>query len=167
MPTSYWQNLSRIVGLVVALRPTSVLDVGVGYGKYGHLLREYLDDYRRTVRIDGIDAHPYMESVRCHCYDQLYTSEFLATELGRYDLVLMIDVLEHFDRAGGLASLHKATSIGTAVLISTPHDPRPQPAVNGNPYERHRSRWTDADFADFDWRPHSTPESLLGLLAAT
>jgi SAM-dependent methyltransferase len=149
----------------MARAPTSVLDVGVGYGKYGHLLREYLDDYRWEVRIDGVDAHPYMQRVGCGCYDQLFHGDFLTIDLPHYDLVLMIDVLEHFDRDDGFASLRKAATVGTEVLISTPHRPRPQAAVNGNPYERHRSRWTAADFAGYTWGPASTRQSLIGILS--
>jgi 2-polyprenyl-3-methyl-5-hydroxy-6-metoxy-1,4-benzoquinol methylase len=95
----------------------------------------------------------------------VYDGDFLSVQLPRYDLVLMIDVLEHFDRDDGFASLRKATSVGAEVLISTPRRPRPQGAVKGNPFERHRSRWTAADFAGYAWRPSSTHHSLIGILS--
>ena len=64
MPTSHWNQINEIIGLVMTVRPKSVLDVGVGFGKYGVLLREYLelwdgreqyDDW--VCRIDGVEAY--------------------------------------------------------------------------------------------------------------
>jgi hypothetical protein len=67
MPTSNPQNISRILEMVIALRPCPVLDVGVGTGKMGSLLWEYLDlvvwgDDKlwpppRRSRIDGIEGY--------------------------------------------------------------------------------------------------------------
>ena len=49
--------------IINALQPRSILDVGCGFGKYGMLLREYLDVWherydkeRWQVRIVGIEA---------------------------------------------------------------------------------------------------------------
>ena len=66
MPTSVPYCVPVIASIARQLRPKSVLDVGVGFGKYGYLFREYLDvwdmhsvrDYERrrwTTRIEGIE----------------------------------------------------------------------------------------------------------------
>ena len=63
MPTSHFYQLNEIVELVTLTNPKSVLDIGIGFGKYGFLLREYLElrdgrnkynDWKR--RIDGIEV---------------------------------------------------------------------------------------------------------------
>ena len=63
MPTSYFEAIPDLIAAVKAESPESVLDVGIGFGKYGLLLREVLDvaalRYRREdwhVRIDGVEA---------------------------------------------------------------------------------------------------------------
>ena len=43
MPTSYPHQINEIVRLVLAVNPASLLDIGVGFGKYGFLAREYLE----------------------------------------------------------------------------------------------------------------------------
>ena len=69
MPTSQLNQLPQIIELILFTNPEKMLDVGVGFGKYGFLSREYLelwDDKRRysnwtnrynwTKRIDGIEV---------------------------------------------------------------------------------------------------------------
>src|SRR5271163_3876407 len=43
MPTSQKDQIPHIISVVQQVRPASVLDLGLGFGKYGFLLREYLD----------------------------------------------------------------------------------------------------------------------------
>jgi hypothetical protein len=43
MPTSHPSQLNEILEVVLKTRPRSVIDVGVGFGKYGVLCREYLE----------------------------------------------------------------------------------------------------------------------------
>lgn len=57
MPTSNLELAPRIVRLVETADPhRSILDVGPGYGKYGILLREYLN--RKPERLDAIEVEP-------------------------------------------------------------------------------------------------------------
>lgn len=42
MPTSWYQAVSVILDKVIEERPESILDIGVGFGKYGVMLREAL-----------------------------------------------------------------------------------------------------------------------------
>lgn len=61
MPTSHSNQLNEIVQIAELLSPTSVMDVGVGNGKYGFLLREYLGSNRNIAKkdfvIDGIEGY--------------------------------------------------------------------------------------------------------------
>jgi hypothetical protein len=162
MPSSFPDALGVVVSFVQALRPASVLDVGIGFGKYGVLFREYLDvaarppdepwdPAARRVRIDGIEAWPpYVTALQRAVYDTVYTGEagsLLAT-LPVYDLVFAADVLEHFDRPAGEAFLALALARARlGVLVVTPALEITQAAVFGNPWEVHRSVWRVADFA--------------------
>ena len=109
MPTSHLHQINEIVELIVLTNPQTVLDVGVGFGKYGALAREYLElrdgrnqyhDWQR--RIDGIEVFPdYLTPLHDYIYDTVHVGN--ATEIMpalnlRYDLVLLIDVLEHFTK---------------------------------------------------------------------
>lgn len=54
MPTSYPEAISSILELVRREEPRSILDLGVGFGKYGMLCREMLDiPYERYSREHG------------------------------------------------------------------------------------------------------------------
>jgi predicted O-methyltransferase YrrM len=62
MPTSHPHQLNEIVNLTTLLKPKKVMEIGVGFGKYGLLLREYLEIwgegevYKDWLRkIDGIE----------------------------------------------------------------------------------------------------------------
>lgn len=43
MPMSAYHCLPYVLELLITARPARVLDAGAGFGKYGFLLREYLD----------------------------------------------------------------------------------------------------------------------------
>lgn len=155
MPTSDILNVPAVVMAVTSFRPKSVLDIGCGYGKYGVLLREYTDvagrRYERTawqVRIEGIDGfadyrNPVWEAV----YDRVHVGEAAALlpTLGAYDVALIADVIEHFEKPAAVDLVTKALAAAPAVVISTPHDFYPQGAEFGNELERHRCLWTAAD----------------------
>ncbi len=151
MPTSQWQQITPIIGMVLDLAPTSILDVGMGNGKYGFLCREYLDlakvdanavyGQRKTV-IHGIEAfEPYISTVQRDVYDRIFIGdarEIIPSLSEDYDLVLMIDVLEHFDLDDAVMLVRNIQRIGKHMIISVPAVRWPQDAMFGNDYERHR-----------------------------
>jgi len=129
----------------------------VGFGKYGFLAREYLDVYpghgeygewRR--RIDGIEAFAkYLTPVHNYIYNNVYVGdavEVLARLQTRYELILLIDVLEHFDTARGQQLLRLCQEKGDNLVISTPIDIGEQGAHFHNTLETHRSQWRPRDF---------------------
>ena len=146
------QNISRILEMVLGVQPQSVLDIGVGTGKMGFLLREYLDVYGgdgrtwpppRRVMIEGIEAYGrYLSDFHRSVYDRILVGDadqVLPTiERGRYDLVMMIDVLEHLEPDKAERVVGEATRVGRRLLCVSPAGLRPQGASYGNPYERHR-----------------------------
>lgn len=146
--------------LILLLKPMSVLDIGAGFGKYGFLCREYLElwdgrqeysDFRR--RIDAVEAFPqYITPIHRFVYDNIYEDDILnvADKISfRYDLVLIIDVLEHFDKATGQSLLQQLLAKHKGVLVSTPKNPSKQLDAFGNEYERHKSRWDKNELRGF------------------
>ena len=170
MPTSHYHQISKIVEIILLLRPRSVLDIGVGYGKYGVLSREFLEFWledkpyeERKIRIDGIEVFPgYISAGHRYYYDEIYIGGALATvpTLGQYDLILIVDVLEHFTEKEGLELLKQCTAKGKHILVSTPFDIGEQGAVFGNEFERHRFQWKKKQLRHFSpvtffWNHHS------------
>lgn len=147
MPTGNLLVAEQHVAIAARIRPTprTVLDVGCGYGKYGVLLREYLDG---LPRVDGIEMwEPYVAPHHLlGIYDNLTVGDALGLSeefLADYDLVNMADVIEHMDKAGALAFLGRCSRW---VLINTPVDW----FHNGDglpPTEDHVSHWTHEDFS--------------------
>src|SRR6266576_1439871 len=135
MPSSRPNIIPTVIHLVRQLRPRSILDVGVGFGKWGHLFREYTDileaehdpaRYQREnwqVRIEGIEGHAaYLTPMHQYRYDRIH--------------------------AGGAAVLMKARA-NKAVIVSTPKSEPAQEELCGNELERHRSLWRAEDFEQF------------------
>ncbi|MBD3158831.1 MAG: hypothetical protein GF309_08600 [Candidatus Lokiarchaeota archaeon] len=162
MPTSHFDQLNEIIELIVLTQPRRLLDIGVGFGKYGFLAREYLEfhgegqtkEYNRWQRrIEGIEIFKdYLTPVHQFIYDEIYIGNAIRIlpQLGDdYDLVLLIDVLEHFDSETGQCLVDECDRHCRNLLISTPKRPAMQGAVFGNPNERHQSQWNKQDFARF------------------
>lgn len=122
MPTGVLLVAERAITLAGGIRPApkTVLDVGPGFGKYGVLLREYLDP--TPGQIDAVEAWtPYIDA---HGLRGIYGDVFPvdATRMGKehldeYDLVMMGDVIEHMEKGDALAFLSNCRGW---VVIATP-----------------------------------------------
>ncbi len=160
MPTSHHKQISKILDLVILNNPKSVLDIGTGFGKYGMLIREYLElwdgrenykDFRRVI--DGIEAYPdYITPVHKFIYDNLYignASSVINNLSTEYDLVLLIDVLEHFEQLEGEIIINKILKRNKVLLISVPKLVEDQDDSFGNPFEIHKSQWSKKNFREY------------------
>jgi SAM-dependent methyltransferase len=158
MPSSQHYHISKIMDIIINLSPMSILDIGAGFGKYGVLCREYLElwdgrhNYSQFLRrIDGVEVFgDYITPLHKFVYNNIYINdimEVLDKIETRYDLVLLIDVLEHFDKHQGENLLHKILRKNGGVLISTPKKPSSQKDAFNNIYETHRSKWTKSDLS--------------------
>src|SRR6185436_19444562 len=102
MPSSRPNTIPTVVHLVRQLQPESILDVGVGFGKWGHLFREYTDiqdserdpaRYQRgnwRVRIDGIEGcAAYLTDMHRFIYNEIHLGDALEIlpRLPPYDLI--------------------------------------------------------------------------------
>jgi len=166
MPSSRPNVIPTVINLIRQFKPKSILDVGVGFGKWGHLFREYTDineaekepgRYQRKnwrVRIDGIEGYAaYLTPMHRYLYNRIYIGNACAliNRLPRYDLVFLGDVIEHLDKAAGKPFLRDAVNrANKAVIVSTPKYETGQSNLCGNELERHRSLWSAKDFARFD-----------------
>ncbi len=178
MPTSQWSQIGVIVDAMMRLQPKSVLDVGVGHGKWGFLAREYLEIFpgrvpygTRTHRVEGIEAHePYLGPVHEQLYDRVHRGEALdvlrTLDDRSFDLVLLIDILEHMPRDVGREVLEHATRVGRVVLVSVPRDFKERDEFLGNRYEQHVSPWSMADLRRAGARTFLVnPASHIGVLS--
>src|SRR5215216_7603641 len=106
MPSSRPNTIPTVIHLLKQLEPQSILDIGVGFGKWGHLFREYTDiqqaeedpqRYQRQnwkVRIDGIEGYAeYLTDMHRYLYNNIYTGDAieLLRGLPTYDLVFLGD----------------------------------------------------------------------------
>ncbi len=87
MPSSQHYHISKIMDLIIALKPKSVLDIGAGYGKYGVLCREYLElwdgrqnYHERLRRIDSVEIfEKYVTPLHKYVYDHIYIGRYINT----------------------------------------------------------------------------------------
>ena len=157
MPSSHWNQIETIIEIARKINPKTILDIGCGFGKFGFLLREYLevwnDRYLREeweLTIDAIEpTKEYIFNLQRMIYNDIYQmtlSEFYSKENNKqYDLILLIDVIEHFTKNDGIAILKQTLEHCDYLLIATPKKYYPQDN-HDNHFEHHKSFWTRKDF---------------------
>jgi len=149
-----------MVDWIVKTKPQSVLDIGVGYGKWGFLSREYTDinahNYDPStwqVRIDGVEAFPeYATPTYSYIYNNIYYGDVreVLPNLPDYDLVIIGDVIEHFPKEDGQRLLAELRKKARYILLSSPTVFFTQELFD-NDYETHHSLWTVDDFKGFEF----------------
>lgn len=177
MPVSQPRILSPIHTIIKNLQPCSIIDIGVGHGKTGVILREYLDimqeRYKREewkTKIYGIEIFPaYRNPLWDYAYDIVLVHDALKglNKLPDVELILALDVWEHFEADYAIKMLRLALRKARYLLISTPKDPLPQSTMLSNSYERHVSRWSPRDFRHIPFRLFTcTPQDWIILLSS-
>jgi 2-polyprenyl-3-methyl-5-hydroxy-6-metoxy-1,4-benzoquinol methylase len=163
MASSFSSQIATIVGLIQMLRPAPrrVLDIGKGFGKYGFLAHEYIgiDSKKRpdpsktlaeqsAIAIDAIESNrDYLWPHVSQIYENVFVGriEELYANLHGYDLILMLDVIEHIDKKVGSDVLTHFLRDGATLVVSTPNVFFNQDLYE-SPDERHVSFWTPSDF---------------------
>jgi hypothetical protein len=147
--------MPKLIEFALAVRPRRIVDLGMGTGKYGFLLREHTDlaygrpkpDWR--LHIAGVEGFadnvgPHQRSV----YDEVEIaeiSEYVDTYSGEpFDLALLIDVIEHFPPDAAQSLVDRIFAMSRYLLISTPTAYFRQDNSD-NPLQLHRSWWPRAD----------------------
>jgi len=158
MPSSTHKTISYVCGRIITLKPQSVLDIGVGFGKYGFLAREYAGGFplptevRVPILVDGIEIYePYIQLIHKLLYDTLYVGDAtkLIKTLGVYDLILCVDMLEHLQKEIGILFLKDVKQHSKVALIVLPTRPSRQVEAYGNEYERHVATWSVDELRGF------------------
>ena len=172
MPSSYPENIPLIIQTIARFKPKSVLDVGLGNGKYGFLMREYFGkrphpeegSWQEIPKIDGIEIfESYITNLQKLIYNEIFIGNALEMKIGDYDMYLLVDVIEHWKKEEAIKLVERLIRKGN-VLISTPKDNTPQNANDGNEWGRHISYWRIGDFSKYNFEDISNNISTIVVL---
>ena len=177
MPSSLPDFIPTIIKTVMSTNPRSVLDVGIGFGKWGHLFREYLDVYHGRVfkedwlvNIEGVEIfRPYIEKQPwlSPIYDKIYCADIWDFLVRRspvsYDIIMAGDVIEHLPKPMAqdvLVELHRISNKSLVLSIPLGKEWLGNKVVAGNGNERHLSAWTKEDVVSLLDHPTIYKESI-------
>ena len=160
MPSSLQNNIPIVIEILGMYNPKSILECGCGFGKYGHLIREYFDvnKYKQikkdnwVLTLDTIEVfEDYISPAHRYYYDNIIIGDFTQKidVVGQYDVCLMVDVIEHLEKTEAYKFIDKALEHCKQIIMVMPdHDYKQGPEF-GNDYETHRSVWSLNDFKDY------------------
>ena len=162
MGTSNWQNISYCCEIIQQLAPRKTLDIGVGsLGRWALLVREFTEVWNGRVNrgswtgtVDGIEAFAgQINNLHSSLYDTLYIGDAFEVldNVGRYDLIIMGDVLEHFEEEKTKPIVQRCLRKSRRLIVSTPLggiDDWHQTETYGNPWEQHRAVFDLGYFLD-------------------
>ena len=127
------------------------LDIGVGAGKYGAIIKSLSGGNHVT----GIEIEKeYVERFGLeNLYDEIANKDVLSIVSGAqeimYDVVIMGDVLEHLLKSDGLDLVHFYVYRCKRMIVVYPSK-YVQYDVGGKKSESHRSVWGEWDFDHFE-----------------
>jgi len=159
--TSNWQQIPFCIDALMKINPTRVLDVGVGFGRWGMVVREFCDVwYARVfkdqwaVHLEGIEAFPRsIADYHRAFYNLIHVGDAAAvipSLPGPWSVTIYGDVLEHFTKDKAHELLNISLDRSDYVLVNIPiGEEYPQDEAYGNSFERHLSSWVREDFTAF------------------
>lgn len=160
MPIGSYAAVPALAQTLLQRRPRSVLDLGMGFGGGGVVVRQWLDLGVRPWKtyLVGVETWADYRNPVWDLYNVVYVQtieEFLDHCAETFDCVLLGDVLEHFEKSQGreiIAAIKPQVAVGGCILAMTPARFVPQDAVYGNEWERHRSFWSPDDLTKLGFR---------------
>jgi len=163
LASSFSSQIPIIIYLIKKLNPQKILDIGKGFGKYGFLIHEYFGietnkkiDKSLTLKEQSkviIDAVEVDDDLMLPHLNQIYNKIYIVDifdiyrNLESYDLILMIDVIEHLEKEKAKKMLIYFLSIGHTIIIATPKNFFAQHLYESS-YENHISHWSVKDFKE-------------------
>src|SRR5574343_522333 len=160
MPVSDYNNIPAILDRIVTAKPKSILDLGIGWGKWGCLVREVLDavdgrisDFESAVDIVGVEGFVKYSNPNWKNYTGGVNIENFAAKVNwhhyvNFDMVLAIDCLEHLPKGDAVELINYLVENNRELIISVPLGNCPQGDRVGNlinPLECHLSTWIEDD----------------------
>ncbi|MDE3056411.1 MAG: hypothetical protein KGJ59_00455 [Bacteroidota bacterium] len=141
-------------------QPRRVLDVGVGFGTIGFLVRNYFEAKehlrfsKREWKVTLIGIEIYKDSIHSlqkEIYNSIVIGDVFeeAEKLGAFDLIFLGDIIEHFAKRDGHRLLSLLLQRTKYVVIATPLGFKKQGAVGRNVHEAHKSGWVPKDFKKY------------------
>lgn len=152
MPVSWniFDEASRQI--INAVKPSTLLDVGAGAGKYGVMVKELAPRCRRVAYereesyVGRFKLTTIYDEVRLYdIYDNMGTEAGVAE---RWSLVVFGDVLEHMPKSEGTDLIHFFLYRSEIILITVPYQ-YIQNAVGGVLSEAHVSCWHPHEFIPY------------------
>ena len=124
-------------------REAKLLDIGCGMKKHEY----YTKDVTTIDAWDKLDPDILMD----------VSKEPLPFEEDSFDVITMIDFIEHIEKHEGEELLEQCKKIASRIIVFTPlffndnsHNvENPNCWAYGNPYDYHKSLWTLDDFSDW------------------
>lgn len=170
MPMSNPWHLAPVLHFVGALNPKRILDVGVGLGTYGFMIRQHIDISQEridkaewTLQIDGVEIfEAYRNPIWDYYYDQIFIADVreIKTSLHTYDVILCNDVLEHFPLAEAQLLVRQLLTIAPVVIATSPNIDWPQGAWGNNEAETHQCLFRASDMPNLVMSMPTGPTSL-------
>jgi SAM-dependent methyltransferase len=147
VPSSSLEAAYVVTQAVLRLEPRRILDLGMGTGKFGFLLREQHDfaKDRKELWITGVEGYEaYVGDHQRLVYDEIVIDDIVrfvfAYDGEPFDVALLLDVIEHFEPDAAVEMVNRALAVAGVAVIATPSYFHAQ-EIARNPLETHRSWW--------------------------
>lgn len=161
MPIGCYSLVPTIADQLSKRGVSSVLDLGIGMGLYGSVVRQWCDlgvmvNGKWRTRLVGVEGWSGYRNPLWEIYDYVFEcsiEEAIGGLTDQWDAILLMDVLEHFEKPAGehlITAIRRRLRPDGRFYIGTPAVWMEQGAVYGNEFERHRSLWTIADLQRLD-----------------
>ncbi|MCW4007341.1 MAG: class I SAM-dependent methyltransferase [Candidatus Bathyarchaeota archaeon] len=136
-----------IIPKLKSAKRKSFLDIGCGFGLWGHQIRAYSN----PSYLVGIDVwKPYLLKIK---YKKIYDDLILADAINlpfkvkSINIILACEIIEHLPKYNGKIFLEALEKISTdKIIVSTPNFRYLQNELRKNPFEKHISFWKYLDF---------------------
>lgn len=114
--TRFEKNFNKFKSIILNLKNSgTLLDIGAGYGLYDLMLSE---NFKVSV-IEPIFPQVYLKDIKYEAY-KVNFDEFQSQQ--KYDLILMLDIIEHFkDPSNALAKAKSFLKKDGLLVIQTPN----------------------------------------------
>lgn len=135
----------------------SVLDLGCGSDSR----LQFVQGIAHKVGVDAFQPS-LDQAVAKGIYHEVHCAKLDQLDLPHkaFDAVIALDVIEHFEKAEGLAFLKKMEALASKkVILFTPNGFLPQAPFDGNPWQEHKSGWDCGELRALGYRV----EGVLGL----